>query len=126
LEIPVRRRRYKPRTNGNGCPVPLCGTGRYNSNTKCNFKDARLKAKAGGRYKFKIIIDCEEPARRRRYKPRTNGNGCPVPLCGTGRYNSNTKCNFKDARLKGKSRRPLQIQNHHQLRRAGGTPALQT
>src|SRR5271170_6091139 len=36
----------------------------------------------------------------------------------------NTSGNSKDARLKGKSRRPLQIQHHDQLLRAGGTPAV--
>jgi len=36
---------------------------------------------------------------------------CPVPKGGTGRYtikgNVKSNCNSKDARLKGKSRRPL-------------------
>jgi len=44
----------------------------------------------------------------RRYE--TDFNGWPVPLCGTGRYKGNTNCNVKDARLKRKSRRPLQSQ----------------
>jgi hypothetical protein len=37
------------------------------------------------------------------YKPK--GNGCPIPLCGAGRYKVKNNGNAKDARLK--NRRPL-------------------
>src|SRR5271156_6776026 len=65
-----------------------------------------------------------------RYEKRGEGDG-GTDGCGwavrwglTGRYKANTGGNVKDARLNGKSRRPLQIQHQDQLLRAGGTPAL--
>jgi hypothetical protein len=63
---------------------------------------------------------CERHGERQR---QTNGDCCPVPLFGTGRYRTNdnvenkVKRNFKDARLKTKSRRPLQRQNRTQIHR---------
>jgi hypothetical protein len=57
-----------------------------------------------------------------------NTDGCPVLKSGAGRYKGkgNVNCNVKDARLKRKSRRPLQIQRKSQKlrpeRRAKKTP----
>src|ERR1700722_7276528 len=68
---------------------------------------------------------CERHDERQR---QTDSNGCPVPKKGTGRYRPNRNSNVEGARLKRKSRRPLQRQNQTQiqrqrrLRKAGETP----
>src|SRR5277367_1334140 len=85
----LKPRPTKISRRGNGCPVPLRGTGRY------KFTNQIHRQKTG------------EPAGRRRYhsQRQTNSDRCPVPLRGTGRYRVKNK-------FKGKSNG------------AGGTPAL--
>ena len=64
-------------------------------------------------HKFKSRINCEEPAGRRRYEFKPNGNGWRSE---DRRYKGDVKSDVKDARLKRKSRRPLQRQNSSQNR----------
>jgi hypothetical protein len=63
---------------------------------------------------------CKWRSKARNYNGSVSGNrnGCPVPLCGTGRYKINDNRKVKDARLRGKSRRLLQIQKQRQRRPA--------
>src|SRR5271156_156345 len=61
---------------------------------------------AGRRYEGNVRNDSKCNVRN-----DSEGNGCPVPQAGNGRYR--IKKTVKDARLK-KSRRPLQSQRHSQ------------
>jgi hypothetical protein len=67
-------------TNGDCCPVPLFGTGRYRTNytskTRSNAtsKTPASKEKAGGRYKFKSELKFKSEAERK-FKGNINGKG---------------------------------------------------
>ena len=59
-------------------------------------------------HKFKSRINCKEPARRRRYEFKPDGNGWRSE---DRRYKGDVKSDVNDARLKSNSWRRLQRQN---------------
>src|SRR5271170_3810017 len=101
----LKPRPTKISSNGNSCPVPLRGTGRYKFTNQIkgqkqesrrdagatNVNGARLNGKSRRplqSHKTNSRAKATEPAGRRRYhsQRQTNSDHCPVPLRGTGRY----------------------------------------